>query len=83
MEDCEYCANRHNDEAVNVVIRYIKPTAQRPDGYIGAQASWPPKAGESWRRGRDLTDGPATQATLEKIMRDIEQMVMRRPEALQ
>jgi len=41
-------------------------------GYLGAQASSRmPRAGETWTRGRDLSDGPLTEATWREILGDI------------
>lgn len=42
------------------------------DGYLGCQVSArKPRAGETWHRGNDLSDGSFTKETLEQIKNDI------------
>jgi len=42
------------------------------DGYLGCTASCrKPRAGETWGRGRDLSDGPFSEETWRKILSDI------------
>jgi hypothetical protein len=42
------------------------------DGYLGCISKCrTPRAGEDWRRGRDLADGPLSEETWANILRDI------------
>lgn len=44
----------------------------QPTGYLGGgTTSRKPRAGEDWHRGSDITDGPLTRETWEKIKNDI------------
>ncbi len=54
-----------------VTIRIVRPSATDPRGYIGAQVSFPPRPGENWERGRDLSDGPCSTKTMERIVADL------------
>ena len=56
---------------VRVTLTIVRPNAEQPHGYISATASYPPRPGEDWERGRDLTDGVADESTLAKILDDI------------
>jgi hypothetical protein len=57
--------HKTTDPDVIVTIR-LRP------GYAGAQVTFPPREGEDWRRGRDLADGPLSEATLMRIMQDVQ-----------
>lgn len=58
-------------ERIKITIGIVRPTSEEPNGYIGATASYPPRSGEDWRRGRDLADGPCNETTLHRIMEDV------------
>lgn len=53
-------------------IKYRTPTPGITDGYLGCDAvSRTPRAGEDWRRGNDLHDGPFTLDTWRRILANI------------
>ena len=60
-------------ELGNCEIRVVLRPPEDPTykGYLGATISYDPLPGEGWRRGNDLSDGPANQGTLDRIMDDI------------
>lgn len=66
-----YLNKTESDHCIRITIS-LRPPENGDSGYVGAQSSHPPAPGEDWRRGRDLSDGPATSETLAKIVRDIE-----------
>lgn len=44
----------------------------REDRYVGASyASLEPREGEDWNRGNDLSDGPQTDETIDRVIADI------------
>lgn len=54
----------------------VGPRPNRPmisdEGYLGCtSSSRKPRAGEDWRRGNDLADGPLTEETWHRILGDI------------
>lgn len=61
----------NDDDAIFITIRIKRPTPEKTVGYIGAACSHPFLPGESWRRGRDLADGPCTEETLLRIVEDV------------
>lgn len=49
----------------------IVVTIRLRPGYAGATVLYPPRPGEDWRRGRDLADGPLSEATIARIHQDV------------
>lgn len=56
---------------VEIKIRVVAPTAEKPDGYIGVTSHYPPRDGETHSRGNDLADGALTPETLDQVFADI------------
>lgn len=66
-----------HDARVSITI--VLPTADNPLGYLGAAVLYPPRPGEDWERGRDLADGPCSDATIQRIADDLRQLTGLRP----
>lgn len=58
-----------------VKIEIVRPTAERPNGYLGAQSSYDPMPGEDHRRGNDLPDGGFTEETIDRICAALKEIV--------
>ena len=71
IEDDFEAGNQTVDERIRISITVRPASEDDPIGYLGAMSSYPPRDGETWRRGNDLADGPADGVTLARIMADI------------
>ena len=58
-----------HDIEIRLMLRMPKGLDEK--GYLGASTSYAPRPGEDWRRGNDLSDGPADLTTFTRIMADI------------
>ena len=58
-------------DVIRVTIQIVRPSPDKPQGYLGASVSYPPKPDEEWSRGNDLADGPCNEATLDRIREDV------------
>lgn len=58
-------------ENCEIKIHFHAPDAESPLGYLRGISTYDPLPGEKHRRGRDLSDGRATEDTLFQIMDDI------------
>ncbi len=63
--------NGRFDLAVTVYIRRAKGGDK---GYISAYSTYPKRDGESWNRGNDLPDGPATPQTVDFISQAVKKL---------
>jgi hypothetical protein len=58
-------------KAAKILIRIEFPTHEKPQGYMSAYSTSPPREGEAWERSNYLDDGPANEASFQAIMDDV------------
>ena len=62
-------------ERPHIKIIMEPPTAEKPDGYIGAHTTYPDPNGADYAVGNDLSDGPWNEETIERVLRDARQVL--------
>lgn len=68
-------------ETIVVTVRIVRPTAEHPLGYLGAQSAHPMQPGETWQRSMDLADGPCSEETLSRLTDDLRAIMEGFPKA--
>ena len=62
-------------DVARIVIQFRPPSAESPNGWIGAAYTFPALPNEDWERGGDLSDGPWAPETLNTIVAEVRKML--------